>query len=66
MQARLDRNLLYHELRQMMDLFCSPDLTVAEAKVLRPRLDDLLAKIDDHGKDEEVAALLRGRSTVCT
>jgi hypothetical protein len=45
MQATSDRNLLYHKLHQMMDKLCSPDLTAAESKVLRPQIEDLLVKI---------------------
>jgi hypothetical protein len=50
MQATPERNLLFHTLCRMMDRLCSPDLTAAEAKVLRPQLDDLLVKIHDFEK----------------
>jgi hypothetical protein len=47
MRATSERNLLIHTLRLMMDRLCSPDLTVAEAKILLPQLDDLLVKVGD-------------------
>jgi hypothetical protein len=57
MQATTDRNLLYHKLHQMMDRLCSPDLTVAESKVLRPQIEDLIARLD---RGEKRAQTLQG------
>ena len=60
MQATCERNLLLHALRQLMDQLCSPDLTAAESKILRPQLEDLLLKID---ACEKSARSYKGRLT---
>lgn len=64
MRATSERNLLFHTLRLMMDRLCSPDLTVAEAKVLRPQLDDLLVKIGDFERSSTAAMDRITRSSV--
>lgn len=43
MQAIEARNVLFKKLQRMMDRLSSPDLTVAEANVLRPRLLELIS-----------------------
>jgi hypothetical protein len=45
MMSNYERTLLYHKLHRMMDQLCSPDLTAAESKVLRPQIEDLIVKI---------------------
>ncbi len=40
-----DRTQLVEELRQMMDELCAPELTLARADVLRPRITRLLETI---------------------
>jgi hypothetical protein len=45
MLSTYERTLLFHTLHRMMDQLCSPDLTAAESKVLRPRIEDLIVKI---------------------
>jgi hypothetical protein len=45
MLSTYERTLLYHKLHRMMDQLCSPDLTAAESKVLRPQIEDLILKI---------------------
>jgi hypothetical protein len=47
MLSTYERTLLYQKLHRMMDQLCSPDLTAAESKILRPQIEDLLVKIQD-------------------
>ncbi|HEU5003819.1 MAG TPA: hypothetical protein VFW71_13745 [Actinomycetota bacterium] len=49
MSAPDDRQALALSLSQLMDRLCAPDLTLAEAQALRPRLGQLMAAAEAAG-----------------
>jgi hypothetical protein len=46
MNAPDDRRALARSLAQLMERLCAPDLTLAEASELRPRLGTLMAQAE--------------------
>ena len=60
-----DRTQLAEDLRRMMDELCAPELTLARANVLRPRVQRLLEVIretDSRPRADRLEAGLAGRN----
>ncbi len=52
-----ERAELIEALRGLLDRLCAPDLTLAESKVLRECLSDLLDQREQGGESDQAASL---------